>query len=568
MGSELVSQNNLEKKIQFLLQFCNDQEDALIKEEHVEKLKQLLVRRDFFDTEKLRVGLIGEFKSGKSTLINNLAGKEVAPTDLYEMTSWIAWIFSTSQNGAVIHRKDGSYEAIDLNTLQEKCTSRDYSIEELQKIEHIDIMRDDINPDFVFIDTPGLGSTRSENEAKMIEAIGDCDVLMWTIDCESLGNIDEFNLVKQLLESSTPLIIVITKCDYLDDFENKKNDISEYITDSFNIDTSKIFYTNNLHSGESNSTEELSKSLTNDYKVQTRELRVSASNAHKKRVESEVDRLLIELKDYLQSTQKKISIFDQRIESVAATVYLEVQDSIIKHTESALFSPTGTFRNAIRDELKTKSLSEEKFREIIESTISNSKLEKFLSDSIDIISSKISSEWSTKLSNYHAEFMQILKAFEQEVFTDLKSFHNSVSNSTLGQNIDDSSEGLKLTAGATVATTAYAAFLGPLAAQLTFGAAFTLVGIPVAIVGGAAAIVFTYLKKGNVAKQIEDHTDQILFDYKEMFNNEVVYKKILPELRRHNDMIALELKDEFKKTINIKFPSEEIENYIKEIKSF
>lgn len=565
MANEPMIVNTLDKKIEFLFRFTSDGDKAIIRDDHLQKLKDLLIKRDFFHTDKLRVGTIGEFKSGKSTLINALAGQDVAPTDLFEMTSWIAFIFSSDQNGAVIHRKDGSKEAVSLSSLQESCANRSISSEELKKIDHIDIMRNDINQNLVFIDTPGMGSTRRENETKMIEAIGDCDIILWTIDCQSLGNIDEFNLIQQLLKSQTPLLIVITKCDEIEEVEDHKEELKDYIIDNFHVSSDRIFFSHKKDNGELVSQDHLLSELTIKYSEQTKSIRERAVAAHHKRIESEVDRILIELRDYLQSIQKKVAIFDQRIDSVEATVFLEIQDTILKHTKETLFSPNGQFVSAIKEELKNNTLSEDRFKEIIASTISGSNMDQFLSKTIELAAAKISTEWSTKLGNIHAEFMQILFDFEKEVLTDIKSFHHSLKNSTFGQNLDESGEGLALTAGATIATTAYAALIGPFAAQLTLGAAFSLVGMPVAIVGGIASILYIYFKKGSAAKQLENHADQILNDYKKHFIDEIVTRKIFPEIRNQNHSIANELKKEFRKTMNIKFSTDMINDYIAQI---
>ncbi len=53
-----------------------------------------LAEREFaaLSDERLRIALLGEFNSGKSTLLNALSGRTVAATDALEMTSWVATI--------------------------------------------------------------------------------------------------------------------------------------------------------------------------------------------------------------------------------------------------------------------------------------------------------------------------------------------------------------------------------------------------------------------------------------------------------------------------------------------
>lgn len=57
-----------------------------------------------------RVAVIGEFKKGKSSLINALLGSEVLPTDILPMTASINRVVYGEKKSITIHYKSGTTE--------------------------------------------------------------------------------------------------------------------------------------------------------------------------------------------------------------------------------------------------------------------------------------------------------------------------------------------------------------------------------------------------------------------------------------------------------------------------
>src|ERR1039457_4415451 len=64
--------------------------DPLLSTEDVAPLEALVREQSYFSADVPRILLMGRFKAGKSTLINSLVGANVAATDIFEMTSWVA----------------------------------------------------------------------------------------------------------------------------------------------------------------------------------------------------------------------------------------------------------------------------------------------------------------------------------------------------------------------------------------------------------------------------------------------------------------------------------------------
>ena len=65
--------------------------------------------------EHFEVAIVGEFKRGKSTLINAILGQEVLPADVLPATATLNRVTYSKDPYVVVEYKDGSSEKVDIN---------------------------------------------------------------------------------------------------------------------------------------------------------------------------------------------------------------------------------------------------------------------------------------------------------------------------------------------------------------------------------------------------------------------------------------------------------------------
>ena len=65
-------------------------DSTIIEKEELIPLENKFKETNYYSPDIPRIMLMGEFKAGKSTLLNALFGKNIAATDIFEMTSWVA----------------------------------------------------------------------------------------------------------------------------------------------------------------------------------------------------------------------------------------------------------------------------------------------------------------------------------------------------------------------------------------------------------------------------------------------------------------------------------------------
>jgi hypothetical protein len=130
--------------------------------------------------EPLRLAVVGRVKAGKSTLVNALVGRRIAPTSAGECTRVVTWYRYGAPERAELRLRDG--------------TRRDLALADGRLPEHLlppsaDIARIVVHlqagalREHIVIDTPGLATLTADNEAATREAVlGDGDPSAATAD--------------------------------------------------------------------------------------------------------------------------------------------------------------------------------------------------------------------------------------------------------------------------------------------------------------------------------------------------------------------------------------------------
>lgn len=130
-------------------------------EELREEINQTLL---FIQNKSLNVAIIGEFRRGKSSLINALLGMPVLPVDIEPTTAAINRVTYGVKPRAILHFKNGSSSEIAIGELSNYVTKLTPSSEKLAatiKEAEIQYPTELCSNHIDIIDTPGLNDTES-----------------------------------------------------------------------------------------------------------------------------------------------------------------------------------------------------------------------------------------------------------------------------------------------------------------------------------------------------------------------------------------------------------------------
>ncbi len=161
------------------------------------------------------LAVMGEFRSGKSTLVNALIGRNIAPTDILECTCVLS-SFSYGPNEQVTcffknKAEEKKYEIVQALQLLEEHRG---DIEWAKQIKHFSFEISDIRDRNIFIwDTPGVGATTKENEDLAREFIDQADAVIWVFNASLLGQSSLIEFIDRLSQKDKYLLAVINRID-------------------------------------------------------------------------------------------------------------------------------------------------------------------------------------------------------------------------------------------------------------------------------------------------------------------------------------------------------------------
>ena len=203
---------------------------SLIKSE-IQNLKNELQRKEVI------IPLVGEFSSGKTSLMNALIGKKILPVDITPTTFVVNEVrFSSEMDKIEITFKNGTKkiydELFDLSTIN-------YSNASIVKVY---VSNNTVPGNIVLVDLPGLSSEISRHDEVTLEYLPKAHCIFVIVD------INQGALTKSLLDFlhrskiiDLPLYLVLTKSDLKSSIEIEN--IVDYFIKNVEIEFKKIIVT-------------------------------------------------------------------------------------------------------------------------------------------------------------------------------------------------------------------------------------------------------------------------------------------------------------------------------------
>lgn len=179
---------------------------------------------------QLHVSVLGEFKRGKSSLINAMLGEEVLPAGVLPLTA-VATEVAFGARAATVVDLDGRRYDIDLGDLA------DYVTEEANPDNERRVARVEVRvpapllePGVVLVDTPGTGSIYRHNDDAAHQARLDGDGAILVLSADSPLSDGERQLLRALAERGAPTFLVLNKIDHLAAAE--RDQVGRFVSDT------------------------------------------------------------------------------------------------------------------------------------------------------------------------------------------------------------------------------------------------------------------------------------------------------------------------------------------------
>lgn len=193
-----------------------------------ESLRDLLRR---LREQRFHLAVLGQFKRGKSTLLNALLGEEILPASVIPLTAIPTFVRAGDERHArvVLNNGDSSIEraatsAEDLNAFlatyvtEEANPANQLGVSQVEVFHPAPILRAGV----VLIDTPGIGSTHRHNTEATLNFIPQCDAALFVISPDPPITEVELEFLKEVRSRIGRVFYVLNKSDYLTDSDRTK----------------------------------------------------------------------------------------------------------------------------------------------------------------------------------------------------------------------------------------------------------------------------------------------------------------------------------------------------------
>ena len=165
--------------------------------------------------EHFEVAIVGEFKRGKSTLINALLGQEVLPADVLPATATLNRVTYSTEPYVQVEYKNGDSEKVEIDRLEDyvtKLTSESEMKAETVKEATVYYDTEFCKNNVDIIDTPGLNDDDQMTNVTM-SIIPKIDAAVFVISANSpFSQFEKEFLEKKMLTSDVGRIIFVVNC--------------------------------------------------------------------------------------------------------------------------------------------------------------------------------------------------------------------------------------------------------------------------------------------------------------------------------------------------------------------
>ncbi|SET67234.1 Dynamin family protein [Natronincola peptidivorans] len=194
----------------------------------VKKCDDLLERIEGLE---FHVAVIGQFKRGKSTLLNYFIGENLLPTGVVPITSIITKVkYGTKPQARIIFEEDIK-ENVDIHHI-DQYISEQKNPKNIKKVAEMELLfpAEILKNGLVLVDTPGIGSTYKHNTEVSYGFLSEADAAIFVISSDAPISEIEIQLLREVKKYMNKLFFIQNKTDYL-----SKKELEESLSFSIKV---------------------------------------------------------------------------------------------------------------------------------------------------------------------------------------------------------------------------------------------------------------------------------------------------------------------------------------------
>jgi len=182
--------------------------------------------------DRFTLAVLGQFKRGKSSLMNAVIGRDLLPTGILPLTSAITVLRYGPQERLVVHREGFTFpEEAPVWRLAEYVTEKGNPANRKKVKEAcLELPLAFLRRGLEFVDTPGVGSTIEANTATAYGYLPQCDAVLFVTSVDTPLTKIEVDFLGRIREHVRKIFFVINKTDLLGQAE--RDEVLRFVSDA------------------------------------------------------------------------------------------------------------------------------------------------------------------------------------------------------------------------------------------------------------------------------------------------------------------------------------------------
>ena len=186
--------------------------------------------------DQFNLVVLGQFKRGKSSLMNAILGRELLPTGHLPLTSAVTVLRFGSQERLLVQREGSMFpEEAPVSCLVEYATQKGNpgNCKNVARV-YVELPHPFLRRGLQFVDTPGVGSVIEANTRTTYSFLPQCDAVIFVTSVESPISQAELQFLHAIREHAQRTFFVVNKIDLLPD--GQQDDVLGFVRETLDAE--------------------------------------------------------------------------------------------------------------------------------------------------------------------------------------------------------------------------------------------------------------------------------------------------------------------------------------------
>jgi len=393
-----------------------------------EEYQELLKIANRMNGYRFKIVLLGEFSSGKSSILNSLIEEELLPVGILPTTKQFIKVENSEKE--YVRNKDNPESELPLS--QENIKKlMNFSSEEIEVGKKLP----EKLKNYIFYDTPGINDINEFSEKVIFDFLPSADIILFVLDSTQALKKTELDFLTNIVQKKdiNKFFFILNKSDLVgEEIESIRKFVINTLNNIFNLDIKLLEDKIILYSAKK-TLEAIKKGdnetlLFTGYKLLIEKINDFITNNKVKILEDRIKKEVIQI---VSKSLIKINAVIDKIEGKDKEYKEEIQklEKQIEKFKLQMEKEISKFKSDLRKELDNlKSEIEKSFinikRKVLDKTdeinLQNPSHQKY----IDVmIRSLVENELNKNVEKFIKRLSKLIKNFDNNVFNDLKNFN-------------------------------------------------------------------------------------------------------------------------------------------------